>query len=59
MVNLHLKKLIVLLTVVLALAGTARAGDILRLYGDDNVGTASGLFMRIPVDVEPVFSRYE
>jgi hypothetical protein len=49
MVNLYLKKLIVLLIGVLTLAGSAQAGDILRLYGDDNVGTASGLFMRIPV----------
>ncbi len=33
---------------------TANAGDILRLYGEDNVGTASGQFMRIPVGARGV-----
>ncbi len=38
-----------LVLVTLACAGPARAGDILRLYGEENVGTAGGQFLRIPV----------
>jgi len=49
MVIKTLKKILVPVIVAATLSGTAQAGDILRLYGDDNVGTASGLFMRIPV----------
>lgn len=49
MVNRILKTLIVWAAMGTILAGPAWAGDILRLYGEDNVGTASGLFMRIPV----------
>ncbi len=49
MVNRILKTLIVWAAMGTIFAGSAWAGDILRLYGEDNVGTASGLFMRIPV----------
>ena len=38
---------------VLLSSGPARA-DLLRLYGDDNVGTASGQFLRIPVGARAV-----
>lgn len=37
-----------------AAAGTASAGDIIRLYGDDNVGTAGAQFLRIPVGARAV-----
>lgn len=30
-------------------SGTARAGNLIRLFGEENVGTTSGLFLRIPV----------
>ncbi len=49
MVNRTVKTLIVLVVALATLGGSAQAGDILRLYGEDSVGTASGLFMRIPV----------
>jgi hypothetical protein len=32
---------------------TALAGDALRLYGEENVGTASGQFLKIPVGARP------
>jgi hypothetical protein len=32
----------------------ARAGDSLRLYGEENVGTAAGQFMKIPVGARAV-----
>lgn len=37
-----------------AAAGPARAGDLLRLYGDDNVGTAGAQFLRVPVGARAV-----
>jgi len=39
---------------VLGIAGAARAGDALRLYGDENVGTAAGQFLKIPVGARPI-----
>ncbi len=51
----HLLKVLTLLMVfVSTMSGSARAGDILRLYGGDNVGTASGVFLRIPVGARGV-----
>ena len=35
-------------------AGSARAGEFIRLFGEENVGTASGQFMRIPVGARAV-----
>ncbi len=44
----------VLIGLMLWTAGPAGAGDILRLYGEDNVGTAGGQFLRIPVGARAV-----
>lgn len=52
MVKGTLKTLVLVL--MMGIGGSASAGDILRLYGSDNVGTASGLFMRIPVGARAV-----
>ncbi|MBK8165186.1 MAG: PorV/PorQ family protein [bacterium] len=38
----------------LGLAGPARAGDLIRLFGDENAGTASAQFLRIPVGARAV-----
>lgn len=35
-------------------AGDALGGDLIRLYGDDNVGTAGAQFLRIPVGARAV-----
>jgi len=45
---------VVLLLVSLTVVPMARAGDVLRLYGDENVGTAGGQFLKIPVGARPV-----
>jgi hypothetical protein len=37
-----------------ALAGSARAGDVLEFYGDENVGTAGAQFLRLPVGARAV-----
>ncbi|NCQ34453.1 UPF0164 family protein [bacterium] len=42
------------LLALLVRCGTAQAGDILRLYGEENVGTAGGQFLRIPVGARGV-----
>ncbi|HOX26128.1 MAG TPA: PorV/PorQ family protein [Candidatus Krumholzibacteria bacterium] len=39
---------------VLGIAAAAHAGDTLRLYGEENVGTASGQFLKIPVGARPI-----
>jgi len=49
MVMRQFKILAILLVSTATLAGPSFAGDILQLYGEDNVGTASGLFLRVPV----------
>ncbi len=46
--------LLVCLSVGYLLPGTAAAGDLIRLYGDENVGTAAGQFLRIPVGARAV-----
>ena len=38
----------------LVLVAPVRAGDFLRLYGGENVGTSSGVFLRIPVGARAV-----
>ena len=37
------------LALVALLSGDAAAGSLIRLFGEENVGTTSGLFLRIPV----------
>ncbi len=54
MVNRPLKFVVMALLLSFILGGPALAGDILRLYGEDNVGTASGQFLRIPVGARGV-----
>ena len=39
---------------VLGSAQPARAGELIRLFGEENVGTAGGQFMRIPVGARAV-----
>ena len=39
---------------LLALAGSPAAGDVLELYGDENVGTAGAQFLRLPVGARAV-----
>jgi len=53
MVIRHLKFVMTTL-LCLVLAGPALAGELLRLYGEENVGTASGQFLRIPVGARGV-----
>ncbi len=43
--------ILALLTIV---SGPAVAGDLIRLFGEENVGTTSGLFLRIPVGARAV-----
>lgn len=45
---------LLVLLAALAAAGGARAGEIMRLYGDENVGTAGAQFLRIPVGARAV-----
>jgi len=40
--------------VLLWVAAPARAGDLIRLFGEENAGTASAQFMRIPVGARAV-----
>jgi hypothetical protein len=54
MVRRNWKILVALVASALILSSPVQAGDILRLYGEDNVGTASGLFLRIPVGARGV-----
>lgn len=42
------------LAAVLAAAPAARAGDVIRLFGDENAGTSSAQFLRIPVGARAV-----
>lgn len=42
------------LILVLILPASAGAGDLIRLFGEENVGTTSGLFLRIPVGARAV-----
>lgn len=43
-----------LVSALLLLAGPARAGSMLELYGDENVGTAGAQFLRLPVGARAV-----
>ncbi len=43
-----------LMSVLLLSAGPARSGDVLELYGDENVGTAGAQFLRLPVGARAV-----
>jgi len=43
-----------LLALLLTAALPAVAGDLIRLYGEENVGTASGVFLRVPVGARAV-----
>ncbi|MDO9170295.1 MAG: PorV/PorQ family protein [bacterium] len=43
-----------LVSALLLLAGPARAGSVLELYGDENVGTAGAQFLRLPVGARAV-----
>ena len=54
MVNNKIVVLMVILIVSQMSMNSALAGDLLRLYGEDNVGTASGQFLRIPVGARGV-----
>ncbi len=56
MVRRRGSRLILAATFLVALlaAAVAQAGDVLRLYGEENVGTASGQFLKIPVGARPV-----
>ena len=54
MVNRNLKFLMMVFVLSLVSVNPAFAGDILRLYGEENVGTASGQFLRIPVGARGV-----
>ncbi|MBU8871850.1 MAG: PorV/PorQ family protein [Gemmatimonadales bacterium] len=50
-------KRIILLVSMLLVVGTAlpvKASEIIRLFGEENVGTTSGLFLRIPVGARAV-----
>lgn len=47
--------LLVLAGVLLIMgASSARAGDLIRLFGEENVGTASGQFLRVPAGARAV-----
>jgi len=39
---------------VMTISPSARAGELIRLFGEENVGTAGGQFMRIPVGARAV-----
>lgn len=39
---------------LLAAAGSARAADIINLFGEENVGTSGGQFMKVPVGARAV-----
>ncbi len=54
MVRYSIKSLVILWLLGTVFSGRAMAGDIIRLYGEDNAGTASGLFLRIPVGARGV-----
>ncbi len=43
-----------LVSALLLLAGPVRAGSVLELYGDENVGTAGAQFLRLPVGARAV-----
>jgi hypothetical protein len=42
------------LILLVAMTGAAHAGDIIRLFGEENVGTAGGQFLRVPVGARAV-----
>jgi len=42
------------LLIAAVVAPEARAGDVIRLYGEENVGTAAGQFLKIPVGARAV-----
>ncbi len=39
---------------LLVMAGTAQGGELIRLFGEENVGTAGGQFLRIPVGARAI-----
>ena len=43
-----------LVSALLLLAGPVRAGSVLELYGDENVGTAGAQFLRLPVGARAI-----
>lgn len=45
---------VLLAAVLLLAAGGASAGELIRLFGEENVGTAGGQFLRIPVGARAV-----
>lgn len=52
--NLHSSVLALALVIVFSLTACAHAGDVLRLFGEENVGTAGGQFLRVPVGARAV-----
>ncbi len=54
MVNRNLKFVVMALVLSCALVSSALASDLLRLYGEENAGTASGQFLRVPVGARGV-----
>lgn len=56
MVRMHASRVFAALAagVLLWGAGPARAGDVIRLFGDENAGTSSAQFLRIPVGARAV-----
>lgn len=53
---IRLRNLLLCLTILASVAGptSAHGGSIIRLFGEENVGTTSGLFLRIPVGARAV-----
>ena len=45
---------LLLLAVGTLLAAPARAGELIRLFGEENVGTAGAQFLRVPVGARAV-----
>lgn len=54
MVVSRCRSLLLVLGMLMLLAPTARAGEFIRLFGEENVGTAGGQFLRIPVGARAV-----
>ncbi len=45
---------VLVLVAIMSLASTVQASDVIRLFGEENVGTAGGLFLRVPVGARAV-----
>jgi len=54
MVGRREMNLLVILCGLMVLAPVAGAGELIRLFGEENVGTAAGQFLRIPVGARAV-----